>query len=183
VSCGDFFIVFADLATVKYAISKIDKKIKDEGGQFKCVIAGDGEERKKLEKLIVKLDLQKEVKLTGWAEDKEEFFNSIDIFCVPSRHEPFGIVLLEAFLHSTPMVVTKSEGPIEIIKDGKDGLLCEVDDVDSLAKQITRLLKNQKLAEKLSRAGFQKVQYYSAFETARKLNLVVEKVVYQSLCL
>jgi len=158
-------------------------KIKESGEKFKCVIAGDGEERSKLEKLTAKLGLQNEVNFMGWAEDKKEFFKSIDILCVPSRHEPFGIVLLEAFLHSTPMVVTKSEGPMEIIKDGKDGLLCDIDDVESLAKCTIKLLKDVKLAEKISRAGFKKVQYYSAFETSRKLNLVIEKVVYKSLCL
>lgn len=157
-------------------------EIRDTGEKFKCKIAGDGEERGNLEQLVDDLDMQEYVEFIGWVDDKAKFFEDIDVFCVPSRHEPFGIVLLEAFLHSAPIVVTKSEGPLEIIEDGKDGLLCEIDDPNTLAIQITKLLHDRKLAEKIARNGFRKVQKYSAFETARKLNLVVEKVVYQGLC-
>lgn len=156
-------------------------ELKQKGVDFKCLIAGDGEEKAKLTKLVSKEKLDDKIEFIGWVENKQKFFKDIDILSVPSRHEPFGIVLLESFLNSKPMVVTKSEGPLEIIDDGKDGLFCEIDDVESLSMMLEKLIVDPKLAKKLSKAGFQKVQYYSAFETSRKLSRIIEKVIYKKL--
>ena len=57
----------------------------------------------------------------GWVDDKPAFFAGIDVFCLPSHHEPFGIVLIEAMAQAMPIVATDSEGPSEILRDGIDG--------------------------------------------------------------
>ena len=47
----------------------------------------------------------------------------VDIFCVPSREEPFGLVILEGFLYSTLVISSDTDGGKFLIKDGEDGLL------------------------------------------------------------
>ena len=63
------------------------------------------------------------MRFLGWVEDKRAFFETLDLFCVPSREEPFGIVVLEGMAHGRAVVATAAAGPREIIRDGIDGLL------------------------------------------------------------
>ena len=111
---------------------------------FKIVIGGEGEDLPKLKKLIKKHNLQDTVELRGWIDDKMAFFAECDIFCLPSLHEPFGIVLLEAMSHGTPIVAYESEGPHEIFMEHPDaGLLVKLGDIGSLANNLSSLMANE----------------------------------------
>ena len=127
--------------------------LKDEGIKFHAVIAGDGEEKPHLKELVETLHLTEIISFPGWIINKENFLSSIDIFCLPSTHEPFGIVLLEALLHSKPTVSFKSEGPSEIGTDNKDLLFAELGNERDLAEKIKLLLSKKSLAFKLATAG------------------------------
>ena len=70
------------------------------------------------------------------------FFQKAMIFALPSRYEPFGIVILEAGLFSIPVVATKVGGIPEILTHGQTGRLCDADDVEGLAGELTYLLEN-----------------------------------------
>lgn len=120
--------------------------LKSKGYQFKAIIGGDGEERKALMDLAVKFKLTEQVKFTGWVQDKQKFFSEIDIFCLPSKHEPFGIILLEAMASGVPIVSTKTEGPIEILTHKQDALLAEIDAAD-LADKIAYIIENMDKAK------------------------------------
>ena len=110
---------------------------------FKIIIGGEGEEKSTLKRLIKKHKLQDKVELIGWVEDKAEFYNRCDVFCLPSLHEPFGIVLLEAMSYGTPIVAYESEGPHEIFTEHPDaGLLVPVGNVGALAETLSRVLAN-----------------------------------------
>ncbi len=155
--------------------------LKNKGFDFKVLIAGDGEERASVEKMIIEFGLSDKVSLVGWVTNKEEFFRSIDIFCLTSYHEPFGLVLLEAFMYSTAVVATKSEGPSEIGTDGKNLLFCQTGDYIKFAENLEKLMKNQHLAESLTFEGFERVQNYCSWSVARKLHLVLEEVLFKKL--
>ena len=68
---------------------------------------------------------------------------------LPSRAEPFGLVLLEAAYHKKGIVCTRVGGVPEIITDGVNGVLVEPDDPAGMAAQIVALLRNPELAERL----------------------------------
>lgn len=90
---------------------------------FKAIIAGDGKERKALEKQANALQLNECVRFIGWVEDKKTFFDEIDIFCLTSRSEGLPVALLEAFAHQKPLVATLTSGAKEICTHGKDAYL------------------------------------------------------------
>lgn len=148
---------------------------------FKLLIAGDGEEFDNIKKLVADLKLQNKIEFLGWVSNKEEFFNQIDIFCLPSYHEPFGLVLLEAFMYSTPVVATKSEGPSEIGADNKNILFSPVGDYEKFASNIERLISGDELPEMIAKEGFERVQAYTAWSVSRKLHLVLEEVLFKKL--
>ncbi|MFC1659625.1 glycosyltransferase family 4 protein [Pseudomonadota bacterium] len=133
------------------AIDILNKK----GVKVKLVIAGVGEEKDNLKSLVRGKKLEKNVRFLGWLEEKEEFYNLCDIFCLPSLFEPFGIVLLEAMLYKKPIVATNSEGPRDIFVNGKDVIIVSKDNPEelpkNLAKGIEKLVKSKVLRNKLAK--------------------------------
>ncbi|MBI1275199.1 glycosyltransferase [bacterium] len=120
-----------------------------QGTPFHAHIGGEGPELEKLKAQAAALKLDKHITWLGWVENKEDFFQSIDIFCLPSLHEPFGIVLLEAMSYGLPVVSTSSEGPREILHHGKDGLVVGPDDARALMTALNDLLQAPEMAVKI----------------------------------
>lgn len=151
--------------------------LKGQGLEFKAVIGGGGEEEASLKDLASNLNLGAEIEFIGWVKDKKQFFDSIDIFVLPSLHEPFGIILLEAFAYKKPVIVTDSEGPSEIASDGVDAIIVPKGDSAAMANAIMQLAKNPELAEKLAQNGYAKAAGYDIKHFAISLNDAVLKIV------
>ena len=151
--------------------------LKDEDIKFHAIIAGIGEEKSNLKQLVKTMDLRNFVSFPGWIADKKKFFSSIDIFCLPSTHEPFGIVLLEALCYNKPTVSFRSEGPNEIGTDNKDILFAELGNERDLAEKLKMLLKNKTLTRKLTKAGNTLVKKkYSLTVVQNSLNNCVKQI-------
>ena len=146
------------------------KILQDKNYEIQAVIGGNGEEQDNITALVNKLNLQNKISFTGWVNDKDKFFEQIDIFCLPSLHEPFGIILLEAMENSLPIVSTDTEGPSEILKHMQDVLICKADSPEDLAEKITYLIDNQQKAKELSQKAYLKLtQTYNIKIISEKL--------------
>ena len=132
-------------------------QLKARGYVFKAVLGGTGAEEKKLKRLVEEKGLTGTLQFLGWVENRKNFYTGIDIFCLPSLHEPFGIVLLEAFSFGAPVISTNSEGPKDIITPNYDALIVEKGNAHELANAMARLLDDEKLADKLAANAFAKV--------------------------
>lgn len=152
--------------------------LKKGGYLFKALIGGDGEEKDNLIRLIKKLGLNNEVKFIGWVEDKINFFKDIDIFCLPSIHEPFGIIILEAMASCTPIVATKTEGPSEIIRDLTDGILYNPTSSDDLAEKLVYLLTNPIQAKAYAQSSYLRLkENYDINLVAKKLSIFLKSII------
>lgn len=143
---------------------------------FKAKIAGDGKERETYINLIQQRGLDNDIHLLGWIEDKHSFYKSLDIYCLPSREEAFGLVILESMMHSLPMVLSKLSGPLEIISDTESALLVPPEDPVSMANALERIIKDKQLAHQLAYNAFQRVHYYSSQNISPILQNVLETV-------
>jgi glycosyltransferase involved in cell wall biosynthesis len=85
-------------------------------------------------------------------------FHAADLFCLPSLHEPFGIVILEAWAAGLPVVASRIGGVPSFTVDGVDCLHSDPHDSSHLARQIDRLLRSPTLAQRLSAAGLHKAR-------------------------
>jgi glycosyltransferase involved in cell wall biosynthesis len=153
------------------------KKLKEEGIEVKAIIGGTGEEETALKELGKSLGVDDRVEFTGWVNNKIELFDNIDIFCLPSLHEPFGIILLEAFMSVTPVITTNSEGPSEIATDNKDSLIIQKGDNDALAKAIQTLISDQNFAHKLALEALETVKNYDMASVGKKINAALCEIV------
>jgi glycosyltransferase involved in cell wall biosynthesis len=121
-------------------------------------IAGEGPQRKELEKLIDMLRVQDRVKLLGWRSDRAALFQAADICVFSSRYEPFGTVFVQAWAQKTPLITTDADGPRQFVRHGEDGLMVKVDDQGALSESIKTLIENKNLQKTLVENGFRRYQ-------------------------
>lgn len=116
-------------------------------------IAGEGPLRGSLEALIAELDLGGRVHMLGWRQDRGALLAAADVCVMPSRYEPFGTVMIEAWGYGTPLIAAAARGPSGLIRDGEDGLLVPIDDVPALARAMNRMIAEPALAARLAETG------------------------------
>jgi glycosyltransferase involved in cell wall biosynthesis len=152
--------------------------LRSDGIAFRAVLAGDGPERAALEGLSAARGLRDVLRFPGWVTDKAAFFAGSDLFCLPSHHEPFGIVLIEAMAHARPVVATDSEGPVEILRDGIDGLVVPRGDAARMAQALGALIADPAGAEQLAANAYRQAQRtYDVPRVGERLDLAVREVV------
>jgi glycosyltransferase involved in cell wall biosynthesis len=114
-------------------------------------LAGDGPERNNLALLAQRLGVEDRVEFLGWQDDLRPYLGRADVFVCSSRIEPLGNVILEAWLRGCPLVAARAAGPVELVRDGVNGSLCELEDASGLAKAVQQLIdspsKRQDYAE------------------------------------
>jgi glycosyltransferase involved in cell wall biosynthesis len=114
------------------------------------VIAGEGHERRSLTDEIRRLGLSGSVSLPGFVENMTGFYDSLSLFCLPSRFEGMPNVLLEAMAAGVPLVATRVSGVGELVAEGETGLLVPPEDASGLAEAIVELLSDESLRSGLA---------------------------------
>ncbi len=117
------------------------------------LIAGSGELKGELQQLAKDLGVAERVFFLGTRKDVRHLFQVADLCVFPSRFEPLGNVVLEAWATGTPIIAAASQGPAWLISDGQDGLLFEVDNVEQCAEKVNLLLSRPDLAGTLIENG------------------------------
>jgi glycosyltransferase involved in cell wall biosynthesis len=116
---------------------------------IKLLIVGSGEELVNLKKQSEELQIQHLVDFAGFVENSEiyKYYKRSDIFCSPTRFEPYGISVVEAMSTGLPVVVTDINAMKDII--GSGGYTFEKNNVNDLTSKLLLLIKNKKLRDKV----------------------------------
>lgn len=117
------------------------------------LIAGEGPERSALETLARRTGVVDRVRFLGWRNDQARLLAAADVFVCPSRQEPLGNVVLEAWSAGRPVVACRAAGPEELIGHGVTGLLVPIDDPSALAGAIRQVQEDRALADAMAAAG------------------------------
>jgi glycosyltransferase involved in cell wall biosynthesis len=128
------------------ALAKLPKR-------FKLILAGEGPQREELEEYAKTLDVADRIVWMGWVSDLSGLAAAADIWLAPSRFEPLGNIVLDAWMHSVPVIAAKSVGPSHLITHGENGLLFEIDDAEELKANIVKVADDPQLAVALADAG------------------------------
>jgi glycosyltransferase involved in cell wall biosynthesis len=117
-------------------------------------IAGEGALRRPLEDLADSLRLRPRLRFLGWRADVPALLQAADFLVCPSRHEPLGNIVLEAWAAHRPVVALASAGPRELITSEENGLLVPPEEApDALARAIARLAADPALRARLAAGG------------------------------
>lgn len=115
-------------------------RVRDRGGNISLVLFGEGNERRNLEELINRLNLQKCVYLAGFMAEVAATFPCFDVLVMPSLTEGLPITLLEAMRARLPVIASAVGGIPHVIENERSGLLVVPGKVDSLVDAVKHIL-------------------------------------------
>lgn len=130
-------------------------------------IVGDGDGRPRLESLAQELGIAEVVRFHGSLSDADliEQYRRADLFVMPSRFEGFGFVFLEAMAAALSVVAGNQDATVEVVEDGKTGLLVDPTSPDAITGAVRTLLADAQLRERMGRAGQDRVAERFNFST------------------
>ena len=155
------------------AVKKIDVRL---------VIVGDGPLRDELKHQAAGYGEQITFLGSKSHEELKRIYASADIFVAPSitasngSQEGFGLVIIEAMASGLPVIASRTGGIVDIIQDGRNGLLCEEKNVEQLRSTIERLLKDEQLYNELKQSGMETAAKYDYSEIAKRYKKIIDSV-------
>jgi glycosyltransferase involved in cell wall biosynthesis len=149
------------------ALVRAFAQVKDVDPSLGLALVGDGPQRARLKELAHNLNLETRIDFLGWKNRAEvaELLTGCTVFVLPSKSEPFGIVIIEAMACSKPVVASWVGGIPEIIENGHNGIMVDPENPADLANAIESLLRDPGLRESLGARGHHTVLQRFTHET------------------
>lgn len=144
---------------------KMAKHVKDKVSNAHFIIVGNGDQEAEIKKYAKDNDFLDSLHITGWVDNPMSYVELFDVACLLSRWEGFGLVLPEYMMARKPIVASRVDAIPNIICDGKNGLLVEMDDVVGASTAVLKLYLNNNLKSKLIDEGLKTV--YKKFDVQR----------------
>ena len=149
---------FRKVKRVEDALLAFNRIIKEVPARL--LLVGDGPERNRLEQMCRELGICEEVRFLGKQDAIEELLAISDLFILPSESESFGLALLEAMACHVPVISSNAGGIPEVNIHGTTGFLSDVGDVEDMANNALRLLKDDAMLQQFSDNAFAHAQQY-----------------------
>ena len=159
-------------------IIKAVSVIKNHNRDIKIAIVGDGPERAKLEKMAEDLEVKEEIDFVGWRDDPWNWFNVSKLSIMASEREGFPQAIVQSLNCGIPVICSICGDICDLIENGNNGILVEdYNDVDSFAKEIIRLLNDQKYLDKVSHNSIKTAnEYFNIDIVTKKWRYILSKV-------
>ena len=156
----DVFLVTTSRLVKKNAVRDIIVSLDYLPKNIKLLIVGDGPLRQELEKGAERSGVSDRVIFVGEVSYEKilPYLKVSDIFVRASLSEGFGNSFVEAMATKLPVIATPVGGIVDFLEDGQTGLLCEVNNPESVAKQVIKLLESPELKEKIVASASSMVQ-------------------------
>jgi glycosyltransferase involved in cell wall biosynthesis len=145
------------------------------------VIVGDGQERTALENRARAKGLT-DVRFCGFRNQSElpRFFDLSSVFVLPARHEPWGLIVNEVMNAGRAMIVSNEVGcQPDLVKDGVEGYVFPVGDVDALAEALQRVLSSPEAAEQMGQRAFERIKTWSFEEDVVALRGAIAQLTHR----
>ncbi len=135
-------------------------KVHEKVPEAHLVVVGDGTARPKLEAQIEKAGLSNQAHFLGRivGDDLPQLYRTGTVFAITSKTETQSIVLMEAMASGLPCVAVKAGAIHELVKNNKNGYLCEADNVNDVARGIVKILTNSERREAMSKESIERAK-------------------------
>ena len=141
---------------------KMAKQVKDEVPNAHFIIVGNGNQEDEIRKYAEDNGFSNSLHITGWVDNPMSYVELFDVACLLSRWEGFGLALPEYMMAGKPIVASRVDAIPNIIRNGENGLLVEVDDDIGASNAVLRIYQEKELkdhseavAEKTAKAAYQ----------------------------
>ena len=128
-------------------------RVLESGIPIRIVVTGSGPEERNLRRLAASLELNSVTTFVDDGTAMSTYLSAIDIFCMPSLQQGFGIIMLEAMALGRPAIASGVGGILSIIEDQRNGLIVPPSDSRSLAEAMLKLIRDPELARRVAIAG------------------------------
>lgn len=130
-----------------------------------------------LAQLASELDCANQIKFLGFKNNIKDFYQESSIFVLSSRYEGFGLVLIEAMSQGCAPIACDYKGrQKEILGSEENGITCDPDDVDSLARAICLVVKNDDLRHQMQKHALERSRYYSVEDSVKRWENLIAQV-------
>jgi glycosyltransferase involved in cell wall biosynthesis len=155
-------LLFVGRLSIQKNLTQLFYALEGVSDQFEVSIVGDGKLRSKLKETVKKLRL-KNVNFVGRADDDKllNFYKQAHIFVLTSEREGMPLVLLEAMAMSLPIIATDVVGNRDVVKEGKNGMLVPLNNIEALRATLLKLHSNKELYEEMSKMSSIMARQYS----------------------
>jgi glycosyltransferase involved in cell wall biosynthesis len=123
---------------------------------LKLLIVGSGKDEELIKQKAIDLGVQEKVIFTGYQFDTAPFYKLMNIFCIASQREGFGLVAAEAMLHYLPVIATRVGGLQNVVVDGETGILISSHRPQEIAEAITKLHNSKDLIKEYADNGYKR---------------------------
>lgn len=124
--------------------------------KIKLLIVGSGRDEQLIKQKVIDLGVEDKVIFTGYQFDTAPFYKLMDIFCIASQREGFGLVAAEAMLHQLPVIATRVGGLQNVVVDGETGILIPPHQPKEIANAIIKLHESADLLEEYAANGYKR---------------------------
>lgn len=136
---------------------KMAKQVKDEVPNAHFIIVDNGNQEDEIRKYAEDNGFSNSLHITGWVDNPMSYVELFDVACLLSRWEGFGLALPEYMMAGKPIVASRVDAIPNIIRNGENGLLVEVDDDIGASKAVLRILREDGLRKKIVAQGLEDV--------------------------
>lgn len=158
----------------------VAKRVLPDHPDWQWHIYGDGEEFSTVQEKIRDQGLEKQLILKGSVKSMEEIYSQYAAVVLTSYHEGLPMVLLEAKANSLPIVSFDcATGPREIVRDGVDGYLVPVGDVEGMSSRLAQLMEHPSLRRALSEKCEENLYLFQRKKVMEKWNIIINSVCAQ----
>ncbi len=133
------------------------KRLRELGVDACLCMIGDGPGRDEVEEHAHRLGIARHCLYLGYQQRIAPWYAAVDVVILPSANEGTPVSAIEALASGRPVVATRVGGVPDVIRDGEDGFLVEVGDIEALAERLARLASDAALCERMGTAGRQRV--------------------------
>lgn len=123
---------------------------------LKLLIVGNGKDEELIRQKAIDLGIQNKVIFTGYQYDTAPFYKLMDVFCIASQREGFGLVAAEAMLHHLPVIATRVGGLQDVVVDGETGLLIQPHQPTEIAEAIKKMYDSADLVTGYAASGYER---------------------------
>jgi glycosyltransferase involved in cell wall biosynthesis len=156
-----------DHATLVEAFALLRSRVPE----ARLVIAGEGELRTDLERLVAERGLQDRVIFAGFRRDLDRLLPAFSVFCLSSHLEGLGTSVLDAMAFGLPVVATAAGGIPEAVQDGVTGRVVPPRDASALAGALAEVLGDEGRRQALAAAG--RRRYLESFTDDRMVDSTI----------